>query len=64
MREVVVRDMQRRGIVKQLVERSFLLWCWVAPSTGGRTRTVDQKATAQGWYELYDNNLVSRRVSG
>lgn len=63
--EVVVRDLERRGIVQALCDDRFLslFWSWVALSIRGRTRAIGQEAAAQGRDKLSDGNLVSTRIS-
>lgn len=59
--EVVVRDLEGRSIVEQLIDGRRVLRRWLLPAPWRRrTRAVGQEAGAQGGDSLYDQYLVSR----
>ena len=59
--EVVVGNLEAGGMVEELVQG---IGRRVRGLGRGATRSVYQKAAAQGGQGLYDEDLVSRRVSG
>lgn len=59
--EVVVGDLEAGGMVEELAQDSGGRVRWLG---GGGSRSVDQKAAAEGGQGLYDEDLVSSWVSG